>query len=149
MHRGETNGWSQRDCGLRRIAARNEWQETDPIPEMCHSMIWIATGHGWMKIGKWQEMDLRRWITEDGWQSISFHCSKILRLCEVIGFSRSWLWMWTRNFQSNTDMHGSDVLAVASLHRAPFSAVIRNPKLHSYIPELQCWIQCWIRSLVP
>ena len=34
-------------------------------------------------------MDLRRWITGDGWQSIPFPSMTILRLCEVIPFSKS------------------------------------------------------------
>jgi len=60
------------------VELRSEWncgQRHKTIdgssPEMDHGTKWIVTRYGWMTAGGRQQMDHRRWIMGDRWQSIS------------------------------------------------------------------------------
>jgi len=92
-HIEETNGWKQLDCSQRRIAAGDGWKEID------RGRIWIATRYGWMTWDRSQEMHHGRQMAIN---PLLFMI--ILRLCEVIQFSRSRLWFRTTNFLWNGDM---------------------------------------------
>jgi len=76
-------GW-KRMAGTNRITVGDGSQGG-----MDRGRIWIVIEYGWMTGGGRQEMDLRRWIMGDGWQSIHFTFMKILQLCEVIRFMKS------------------------------------------------------------
>jgi len=81
----------------------------------------------------WQVVDERRWIAWDGSQETddnrSLSYTKILRLCEVIQLSKSWLWFWTTNIQWNVNMHVYNVPVVCFhrvWYRAPFRALYKD-----------------------
>jgi hypothetical protein len=90
MHRVDTNGWNRLDHSRRWIAAGD-----GSHPEMDRGRRWIAAGDGsrqdmdrdrmWMKDRRWISGDGSR-ETDDN-QSLSY--MRILRLCEIIRFSRS------------------------------------------------------------
>jgi len=113
--RGMMTRWISTGEGRPQMVTRDRWREMD------HVRRWIAAGYGsWPDMDRdriW--MDDRRWIMGDGWQSISFPFMKIFRLCEVIPFSKSWLWIQSTKFQWNPDMHVYDVPA-AWLHRVRY-----------------------------
>jgi len=117
-------------------------------PDMDRDRIWMDD------LGGWQEMDDRRWISGDGSletddnRSLSY--VKILRLCEVIRFSRSRLWFQATKLQSSADIQTYDVPA-AWLHRvryrALFRALFRDTELCSYTPEFPCRIRSRVTQL--
>jgi len=164
MHTVETNGWNELDHSQKSIAAGDRLR-----PKMDRGRRWIATGNRlrpemvnkrWIpsRGGSRQYidhdqlwMDDRRWMTGDGSQEMDhgrrmtinlLPYTKILRLCEVIPFSRSLRFPATK-LQSSADSQTYGVPA-AWLHRvrcrALLRALFRDTESCTYMPEFQCRI---------
>jgi len=131
----ETNGWNQLDHSRKEIAAGDGLRH-----DMDRDQLW---------------MDDRRWMTGDGSQEMDhgrrmtinlLPYTKILRLCEVIPFSRSLRFQATK-LQSSADSQTYGVPA-AWLHRVRCRALFRDTESCTYMPELKCRIRSRIRSRV-
>jgi len=72
--------------------------------------------------------------TVDRWQRIGFRFTNILRLCEVIRFSRPRPWFRTTNYQWNADMHQLNVPA-ALHHRVQYRAQFKYLKFAATCPS--------------
>jgi len=99
-HQVDTNSSSQMDC--HQMDHSQRWMTVDgTCPGLNRWRKWIKTGSRSITGGAWPEVGDSRWISGNGsWETAdnwSHSDMKILRLCEIIRFLRSWLWFWTTN----------------------------------------------------